>query len=42
VPVKKTDNRIEYFTMVFEKAGAGANLLMAWDNVEARLHLNFQ
>jgi len=42
VPVKKTDNRIEYFTMVFEKAGAGANLLMAWDNVEARLHLTFQ
>lgn len=42
VPVKKTDNHIEYFTIVFEKAGAGANLVMAWDDVEARLHLGFK
>lgn len=41
VPVKKTENRIEYFTMVFEKAPDGVNLVMAWDNVEARLLLNF-
>ena len=41
IPIKQTDNRIEYFTMVFEKAGTGANLLMAWDDVEARLHLIF-
>jgi Protein of unknown function (DUF2911) len=42
VPVKQTDNHIEYFTIAFEKAGAGANLLMAWDDVEARLHFTFQ
>jgi len=42
VPVKKTDNHIEYYTMVFEKAGGGADLLMAWDNVEVRLRLNFR
>ena len=41
IPVTSTDNRIEYFTMVFEKAGTGANLIMAWDNVEARLHFIF-
>jgi Protein of unknown function (DUF2911) len=41
VPVKQTDNHIEYFTMTFEKAGAGATLLMAWDDVEAKLHLSF-
>ena len=37
VPVKLTSNSIEYFTIVFEPNGKGANLLMAWDNVEARL-----
>ena len=41
IPVTRTDNRIEYFTMVFEKAAPGANLIMAWDNVEARLYFNF-
>ena len=41
VPVKETDDRIEYFTMKFENAGAGANLVMAWDNVVARLHFTF-
>ncbi|MES1221609.1 MAG: DUF2911 domain-containing protein [Bacteroidota bacterium] len=41
VPVKQTGNRIEFFTMVFEKATGGANLVMAWDNVEARLPLQF-
>jgi len=41
IPVTTTDNHIEFFTMVFEKAAPGANLIMAWDNVEARLPLNF-
>jgi hypothetical protein len=41
IPVTKTSNRIEYFTMAFEKAAYGANLIMAWDNVEARLPLKF-
>jgi len=42
IPVKQTNNRIEFFTMVFEKSAEGANLLMAWDDVEARLPLHFQ
>ena len=41
VLVKQTNNHLEYFTMVFEKTGNGANLLMAWDNLEARLPINF-
>jgi hypothetical protein len=41
IPITQTDSRIEFFTMVFQKAGSGANLLMAWGNVEARLPINF-
>lgn len=41
VPAKKTNNRIEFFTIVFEKTSLGADLLMAWDNVEARLPISF-
>jgi hypothetical protein len=40
-PVKQTDNHIEYFTIIFEKTDSGADLLMAWDNLEARLPINF-
>jgi hypothetical protein len=41
IPIAQTENRIEFFTMIFQKATGGANLLMAWDNVEARLLFNF-
>lgn len=41
VPVKQTSNRLEYYTMVFEKTATGADLLMAWDNIETRLPLIF-
>lgn len=41
VPVKETNNSIEYFTMLFEGTGKNASLLMAWDNVEVRLPLSF-
>ncbi len=41
VPVKLTGNSLEFFTMVFEKNTVGANLLMAWDNAEARLPITF-
>lgn len=40
-PVKNITNHIEYFTMAFEKAGAGANLMMIWDNVVAKLHFTY-
>lgn len=41
VPVQPTPAPIEFFTMVFEPTDTGANLLMAWDNVVARLPLTF-
>lgn len=42
VPVEEKNQSLEYFTMVFENAKEGANLLMAWDNVEVRLPISFQ
>ncbi len=41
LPVNKTNNNIEYFTMLFEKADKGANLLMAWGDIEVKLPINF-
>lgn len=37
IPVQHSDVSIEYFTIVFEKATEGAELLMAWDDVVAKL-----
>ena len=41
IPVKQTTNHLEYFTMIFEKTSEGAELLMVWDNLEARLPFKF-
>lgn len=41
IPVSKTSSNIEYFTMIFEKMDAGAVLIMTWDDVIARLPINF-
>ncbi|MBK5270975.1 MAG: DUF2911 domain-containing protein [Bacteroidia bacterium] len=41
VPVKETDRHLEYLNIIFEKIDNGAALIMAWDNVEARLPINF-
>ena len=41
IPATKTTAPLEYFTMVFQKSGAGADLLMAWDDVTARLPFAF-
>lgn len=41
VPAKKTIQRIEYFTMLFEKTDSGTDLLMAWDDTEVRLPFSF-
>jgi hypothetical protein len=37
IPVQHSDTTAEFFTMVFEKTTGGADLLMAWDDVVARL-----
>lgn len=41
VPVIKTNNSLEYFTMVFRGKDKQADLLMAWDNVEVKLPISF-
>lgn len=41
VPVVKTQNSLEYFTMVFEDKKQEPTLLMAWDDVEVRLPFRF-
>ncbi len=42
VPVLKTQNSLEYFTMLFEQKEQEAILLMAWDDVEVRLPFSFR
>jgi hypothetical protein len=41
IPITKTNTSLEYFTMVFLGKDKQAELLMAWDNVEARLPISF-
>jgi hypothetical protein len=41
IPVTHGNPRLEYFTMVFEKTNTGANLIMAWDDVIAKLPISF-
>ena len=41
VPVQKQSENTEAFTMVFEKATTGANLIMAWDDVKVNLPIEF-
>jgi hypothetical protein len=41
IPVQVKNQTIEYFTMEFEKTGSGADLIMAWDDEEARLPIAF-
>jgi len=41
VPVLTNNVSLEYFTMVFEKTESGADLLIAWADVLARLPIKF-
>jgi hypothetical protein len=41
IPISKTNYPFEVFTMEFEKANAGAHLVMEWDSVQAKLPINF-
>ncbi len=41
IPVTQTSLRLEYFTMIFEGKDKDAELLMAWDDVQAKLSLRF-
>jgi hypothetical protein len=37
VPVQKTNEMVEPFTMYFDKASAAVNLVMAWENLQVAL-----
>jgi Protein of unknown function (DUF2911) len=41
IPINKTNYPFEVFTMEFEKAGKGADLVMEWDSVRAKLPINY-
>jgi Protein of unknown function (DUF2911) len=41
IPVQKTTDDIEYFTMVFQKTASGADLIMAWGDIKAALPIRF-
>lgn len=41
LPVQKTDPGAESFSMQFEKATAGCNLLIAWDNIRVSIPVTF-
>jgi len=41
VPVTHGNPSLEYYTMVFSKTSTGADLIMAWDDVVARLPFEF-
>ena len=40
--VKPSAYKLEYFTMQFEDADTGTDLVMAWENTEARLPIEFK
>ncbi len=41
IPVSANGTSLEYFTMVFEKTDNGANLVIAWADLVARLPIEF-
>lgn len=41
IPITTNGTSLEYFTMVFEKTGKGANLIIAWADVVAKLPIEF-
>lgn len=41
VLIKLTGNSLEFFTLVFQPGAGSTDLLMAWDNVEVRLPIQF-
>jgi Protein of unknown function (DUF2911) len=41
IPVTHGNPSLEYLTMVFAKTATGADLIMAWDDVLAKLPVNF-
>jgi hypothetical protein len=42
IPSEKKNQSLEYYTMVFQERQGGADLVMAWDDVEARLPIQYK
>jgi len=42
IPAEVKNQSVEYFSMVFQPSDSGADLVMAWDNVEARLPIQYK
>lgn len=42
IPVQQAPSIIEFLTIVFEETTTGANLIMAWENKEARLPIQIK
>lgn len=42
IPAQVKNQSVEYFTMMFQPTETGADLFMAWDNVEARLPIQYK
>lgn len=41
IPITTSNPSQEYFTIVFEKTAAGADLVIAWDNIVTKLPMKF-
>jgi len=41
IPAETKNQSVEYFSMVFQPTSKGADLVMAWDDVEARLPIQY-
>ena len=42
LPVQKTNNMVEPFSMYFDKAASGAELIMAWENLQVALPISLK
>lgn len=42
IPAQVKNQSVEYFSIVFQPTDSGADLVMAWDNVEARLPIQYK
>lgn len=42
IPVQRKQQSVEYFSMVFQNNESGADLVIAWDDIEARLPIQFK
>jgi Protein of unknown function (DUF2911) len=42
IPVQTTNNPVEYFSMVFQDSEKGADLVMAWDSIVAKLPITIK